>query len=103
MLACLIRLQTLKKHILLSKKFENLKIFFSRKRQTGERFKLNDLIRKAANDMKKTKSLKYDSVPDEVEQSAIAEDQSCEICHFYCIIRVPKNAEKQICRYKSRY
>ena len=53
--------------------------------------------------MKKTKSLKYDSVPDEVEQSAIAEDQFCEICHFYCIIRVPENAEKQICRYKSRY
>ena len=90
MLACLIRLQTVTKHMLLSKKFENLKIFFSKKRQIGERFKPNDLIRKVTNDMKKTKSLKYDSVPDEVEQSAIAEDQFCEIYHFYCIIRVQK-------------
>ena len=45
--------------------------------------------------MKKTKSLKYDSVLDEVEQKAIADNQICEICDFYPIIRVQKNTEKQ--------
>lgn len=52
--------------------------------------------------MKKTKSLKYDSVLDEVEQKAIADDQICEIYDFYPIIRVQKNTEKQY-RQKSRY
>ena len=46
--------------------------------------------------MKKTKSLKYYSVLDEVEQKAIADDQICEIYDFYRIIRVQKkNADKQ--------
>ena len=40
--------------------------------------------------MKKTKSLKYYSVLDEVEQKAIADDQICEIYDFYRIIRVQK-------------
>ena len=95
MLACLICLRTGEKYMLLSKKIENLKIFFLKYRQKCERLKSNDLIRKTTSNMKKTKSLKYDSVLDEVEQKAIADDQICEICDFYPIIRVQKNTEKQ--------
>ena len=44
--------------------------------------------------MKKTKSVKCNSVLKQVEQKSLADDQYCKIFDFHCLTRVQNNAER---------
>lgn len=52
-------------------------------KEKGKCFKPNNLIREAANNMNKTKNVKYNSVPEEVERKSLADDKYCKIYGFH--------------------
>ena len=79
----------------LNREFKN--IFFKKKsiqKKIRKHLKLNDFIREVTNNMKKTKSVKCNSVLKQVEQKSLADDQYCKIFDFHCLTRVQNNTER---------
>ena len=79
------------------KKLENLKkVLFKTKtlqKRKGKRLQPNELIQKPTNKLNDVKSVKFDSIPEEVERKSMADQEPREVYNFHKVEKFQKDLE----------
>ena len=87
------KIRELKKILLKSKRVE---------KRLGKRLKPNELIKKATNNLNKTRSSKYGFSPNQIEEKSLENNYFTDICDFHRLVRVKKLEDRTVKTIKKK-
>ena len=87
------KIRELKKILLKSKRIE---------KRLGKRLKPNELIKKATNNLNKTRSSKYGFSPNQIEEKSLENNYFTDICDFHRLVRVKKLEDRTVKTIKKK-